>query len=209
MASLVAAVLSLPSVLLAGILGSVSGSWSVFIGALILLVGIMPNPAVAGLQYVAHGIARSTPLIGIAELADGYRAYAPLAFKAWLVGIAGAAIILGNLAFYATQHAPLFGVLRLIWLYLLYVWLGAHLYVYPLIVEQHVKRVLLIYRNAIVMSVTRPVFTLVAGLVWLVVVVVTCVTGLAAVFGLGLAAVIQQNAGARLLATFDKPATAD
>jgi hypothetical protein len=49
----------------------------------------------------------------------------------------------------------------------------------------------------------RPLFTLVAGSVWLAELVVTSSTGLTTVIGLALGAAIQQNAFARLVPTFE------
>jgi hypothetical protein len=205
-ANVTTTLLSIPLLLLAAVLGSATGSWRILILTAVLLVAVLPSPAAAGLQNLAHGFAHALPLIGLGDIRPGYRAYGSLAFKAWLVSIAGTIIILGNMAFYLTLTGTVAGVLRILWLYVMAVWLGAHLYVYPLLIEQRVKRVFLVYRNALLMSFTRPIFTGIVSIAWLIVIVITSVTGLAAIFGLGIAAAIQQNATALLLPTFDEPA---
>ena len=105
-----------------------------------------------------------------------------------------------NAAFYGTQAAnpatslhavamPLF----LVWTFTLLLWLGVHLYVAPLLLAQAEARVLLAYRNAAVIMLTRPVASLTASVIWLGVLVFTSATALATIIGLALAASIQQN----------------
>jgi uncharacterized membrane protein YesL len=208
-ANLIATILSIPLILLAALAGSFTGSWPILLLTATLLIAILPSPATAGLQNLAHGFAHSVPLIGVSDIRAGYRAYGVLAFKVWLLSIAGTIVILGNMAFYLTLSGTVAAVLRVLWLYIVVIWLGAQLYVYPLLVEQRDKRVVLIFRNAILMSCMRPIFTAIVGIVWVLVVAVTFATGLAAVFGLGLAAAIQQNATAVLLPTFDESVPAE
>ena len=86
--------------------------------------------------------------------------------------------------------APLF----LVWVLLLLFWLGIHLYVSPLLLAQSEARVLLAYRNAAVIMLSRPVASVLVSLVWLAALVFTSTTALATVIGLALAAAIQQNA---------------
>jgi len=104
------------------------------------------------------------------------------------------------MAFYATQAAnpatrlhavaaPLF----VVWTLILFLWLGIQLYVAPLLLAQAEARVLLAYRNAAVIMLSRPVASLTVSLVWLGALVFTSATGLATVIGLALAASIQQN----------------
>jgi hypothetical protein len=86
--------------------------------------------------------------------------------------------------------APLF----VAWTLILLLWLGVHLYVAPLLLAQAEARVLLAYRNAAVIMLTRPVASLTVSVIWLGVLVFTSFTALATIIGLALAASIQQNA---------------
>jgi hypothetical protein len=109
-------------------------------------------------------------------------------------------------AFWATQAAnpatslhavaaPLF----LVWALILLFWLGIHLYVAPLLLAQAEPRVLLAYRNAAVLMLSRPVASWTVILIWLGALVFTSTTALATIIGLALAASIQQNTLKRLL----------
>ncbi len=85
--------------------------------------------------------------------------------------------------------APLF----LVWALLLLFWLGVHLYVAPLLLAQEEARVLLAYRNAAVLMLSRPVASWTVTFIWLGVLVFTSATALATIIGLALAVFIQQN----------------
>ena len=91
--------------------------------------------------------------------------------------------------------APLF----VVWTLVLLLWLGVQLYVAPLLLAQAEARVLLAYRNAAVIMLSRPIASLTVCLIWLGVLVFTSTTALATIIGLALAACIQQNAFRRLL----------
>jgi hypothetical protein len=69
----------------------------------------------------------------------------------------------------------------------------------PLLLAQAEARVLLAYRNAAVIMLSRPLASLTVSVIWLGVLVFTSATGLATIIGLALAASIQQNTLRRLL----------
>jgi hypothetical protein len=105
-----------------------------------------------------------------------------------------------NAAFYATQAAnpaaslhPVAMPLFLAWALTLFLWLGVNLYVAPLLLAQAEPRVLLAYRNAAVIMLSRPVASLAVSVIWLGVLLLTSATALATIIGLALAASIQQN----------------
>jgi len=202
-ANLLAALLSLPLLLLAVALGVIAGSLEIVILTAVLLIVVLPNPAAAGIHFLVHGFAHQDALLGAADSRYGLRMYAGLACHLWLIGIAGTLVILGNLAFYLTLHMVMGVVLRVLWIYVLVIWLGAHVYVYPLLFEQRVKRGWLIYRSALRMSFTRPFYTVVVSAIWLISVVLMTVTGLIGIFGLGLTASIQHNATRQLLVALE------
>ena len=105
------------------------------------------------------------------------------------------------MAFYATQAAnrdarlhAVAGPLFAVWALILLFWLGVNMYVAPLLLAQEEARVLLAYRNAAVIMLSRRVASLTVSLIWLGALVITSATALATVIGLALAASIQQNA---------------
>jgi hypothetical protein len=200
-ANLTASLLSLPILLGLGIAAGLMRSLGFGTVAIVLVAGVLPNPFTAGLQYLSYLMATQKGNF-LSDQWDGLRVFAPVAVRVWLLALAGTAVILANIFFYARSSLPPARFLEIIWLYVLLVWVCVHLYVYPLIVEQNIKRVLLIYRNAFVMTASRPVFTMVAVVAWLGILLISTSTGLVLVIGLALAASIQQNAAATVLPTF-------
>jgi hypothetical protein len=152
-----------------------------------------------GLQTLARELACGETA-DLREQWQGIRRYWRVSLRAWAVAAAIAAICVLNMTFYAAQAAnsaarlhavatPLFAV----WTLILFLWLGVHLYVAPLLLAQTEARVLLAYRNAAVLMLSRPGASLTVSVIWLGALVFTSATALATVFGLALAASIQQN----------------
>ena len=197
--NLLAMLLSLPIVLVLIVVAFVVHSLSVVPLGIAILVGALPNPACMGLQTLARELARGDTA-DFGEQRQGLRMYWRVSLRAWSIATAIAIICVLNMAFYATQAAnpasrlhavaaPLF----VVWTLILLLWLGVHLYVAPLLLAQAEARVLLAYRNAAVIMLSRPVASLIVSLIWLGVLVFTSFTALATIIGLALAASIQQN----------------
>ena len=197
--NVLAMLLSLPIVLVTIVAAFFVHSLSLVPLGIALLVGALPNPACMGLQTLARELARGhTPDFG--EQWQGLRMYWRVSLRAWSIAAAIAITCVLNMAFYATQAAnpatrlhavaaPLFFV----WALILLLWLGVHLYVAPLLLAQTEARVLLAYRNAAVVMLSRPLASLTVSLIWLGSLVFTSATALATIIGLALAASIQQN----------------
>ena len=197
--NVIAMLLSLPIVLVSIVAAFAVHSLSLVPLGVALLVGALPNPACMGLQTLARELARGVTA-DLREQWQALRMYWRVSLRAWLIAAAIAITCVLNMAFYATQAAnpatrlhavaaPLF----VVWTLILFLWLGIHLYVAPLLLAQGEARVLLAYRNAAVIMLSRPVASLTVSLVWLGALVFTSATGLATVIGLALAASIQQN----------------
>jgi hypothetical protein len=203
-ANLAAFVLSLPLIGLLGLIAYLFRSFSVLPIGVTVVVAILPNPAAAGLHFLAREYAHTEPVYA-REQWDALRRYGVIALKAWLLSVPITAVLMLNTVFYASARFPLSGLLAVLWLYVLLTWFAAHLYVYPLIIEQEVKGILVIYRNALLMTVSRPLFSYIVLPFWLGLVLACSAVGLVAVIGLAIGAAIQQNAAARILPTFDIP----
>ncbi len=212
--NLIAVILSLPLVLLIGLLAWTVRSFSIIPIGVAFLVGVMPNPCTGGVQCVAHELADKGPVTWHDYLGGLRRTIRP-ALVLWLVSVGISAVILGNAAFYAVALGsdgpvphPIAFPLLAIWLVIFAVWVSAHLYVFPLLLTQEVRKITLVYRNALLMVMARPSVTLIVVPVWLALLLLSSATGLATIIGLGLGAAIQHNATARLLPTFRlSPAT--
>lgn len=198
-ANVLAMLLSLPIVLVSIVAAFLVHSLSLVPLGIALLVGALPNPACMGLQTLARELAHGHTA-DFGEQRQGLRMYWRVSLRAWSIAAAIAITCVLNMAFYATQAenpatrlhavaAPLF----VVWTLILFLWLGIQLYVAPLLLAQAEARVLLAYRNAAVIMLSRPVASLTVSFVWLGALVFTSATGLATVIGLALAASIQQN----------------
>jgi uncharacterized membrane protein YesL len=208
LANLVGAALSAPLVVVLGIVAFGTQSFSLVPLGVALLVGVLPNPAMAGVQTVAHELA-TEGFVTFHDHWEGVQRYARPAARLWLVSLAGTALILGNLAFYAHAVGTNGGVLRvvapplfLVWLLVGVWWISMHLYVFPMLIKQEVKTVRLVYRNAALMTFARPSMSIVVTPIWVLLLLVSSTTGLATFIGLALCASIQQNATARMLPMF-------
>jgi hypothetical protein len=199
-ANLTAVALSLPLVVIIIVCALLLGSLSIVPLGMTVFIGILPNPSCTGLQLVARELAyNESP-----EFHDqwrGLREHWRPALRVWSVSTVITVVGILNEGFYASQavsHAGslngLAGPLALIWGLALLFWLGMHLYVAPLLFAQDDAGVLLTYRNAAVMAISRPLATWTAVLIWFALLVFTTTTALATVIGFILAAALQQNA---------------
>jgi len=197
--NVLAMLLSLPIVLVLIVAAFFAHSLSVVPLGIAVLVGALPNPACMGLQTLSRELARGDTQ-NLGEQWQGVRTYWRASLRAWLIAAAITIVCALNAAFWASQAAntasslhavaaPLF----LVWALILLLWLGVHLYVAPLLLAQEEARVLLAYRNAAVIMLSRPIASWTVILVWLGVLVFTSATALATFIGLALAVFIQQN----------------
>jgi uncharacterized membrane protein YesL len=144
--------------------------WWVAVGALlqgfwlfaiaIALLGVLPaGPATAGLFYVAHR-ASDGRASKFGDFFTGLRQYARPGWA--IVGVATASflLIVYNLSFYLGVGSIVGGLMLGLWLYGLVFWLGLLLYAPALLFLQEEPSLRLVARNAFLMAVGRPIFTL-------------------------------------------------
>lgn len=197
--SLQAVALSFPLLLLAALVASLTRSWGLLPVILVPAVGVLPNPATAGVHYASSLLAQGED-VAIRDIWAGLRRYAGPAARCWLVSAPITAIIVLNALFYGLQRGALQSILGLLWTLVLAVWVGVLLYVYPLLFVQERQSVMLTFRNAIVLAASRPIATFVVLPVWLGILIVGAATGLISISGLALAASVQHNALRKLVA---------
>ena len=203
LSNIVTFLLSIPLLLFIGVAAYPSRSWSLIPFGAALLVGVLPCPAGLAAHGVARILARDEDLELRRHLREQRQFLVP-ALKCWLAAIGITAVIALNLAYYSQSGLPIAASLEILWLLVLLLWFAVNLYVLPLILDQDDKRVLPVYRNAVVMAVGRPGFALVVLPVWLAELTLTSATGLTTVIGFILGASIQQNAFIRLVPTFNR-----
>ncbi|MHB0875545.1 MAG: DUF624 domain-containing protein [Anaerolineae bacterium] len=133
--------------------------------ALLALPVVTLFPATMGAMNVAYDKVRGRR-VEFDLFWKGFRRYFG---KSWALGAINTIVtilIIVNIVFYLQQPSWLF-YLTIIWIYALLIWMGVIIYVFPLAIEQDDKSVKLIYRNAALLALGRPVFTLVIAIVQL------------------------------------------
>lgn len=139
------------------------------------LLGVLPAaPAFAGLYALCKRISegRASKLI---DFFAGMRAYAVPAWQLYGLWIAGLALILWNLAFYSGVPGVLGGILIGFFLYLFMLWSALIIYAFPLMVLLERPSLRQIGRTALVLIVSRPVYTLVTMMLMGVILVISSV----------------------------------
>lgn len=207
-ANIAAMLLSLPLIVVALVLAMLFRSLSSFPLLLVVLIGVPPNPAAMGLHTLAREAARRNGPEPVDQW-QGLKANWLPALKAWLVSVAVTAFGGLNVLFYASQatspSSGLHGIgapLAVLWTVLLIFWIGMHMYVAPLLLAQERDDLVLLYRNAATLVLSRPLTTWTLVPLWIAVLLLASVSGLITLIGLALAAAIQQNVLRLLLPTF-------
>ncbi|GAC1445739.1 MAG: hypothetical protein NVSMB52_08070 [Chloroflexota bacterium] len=209
-ANLVAMVLSVPVLLAISVLALGLHHANVLPFGVALFIGILPNPATAGLHVGMRNL-----LIGdyitVRVQWEALKEYHRAATKTWLTSAALSIALAANLIFYvhlASSGGASFRIittcLALIWAGILYFWICMHLYVFPLLLQQESRRIVVVYRNASLMVLSRPLFTSIVAPVWVLVVLFASASGLATVIGLAVSVAIQHSAFTRLLPQFKR-----
>jgi hypothetical protein len=197
-ANVAAVVLALPLLLVLSF-AAARTSMSLLPLGIVLLLGILPNPALAGLQSSARLLVRDGDTPFRAFTAGMKRYWWPAAIL-WACSLPVTAILLLNIAFYGglfTHDVPggsFAGPIEAVWLAAFCFWVALHLYAFPLLLAQDRLGPMAVYRNAAVIVLRRPFYSFGVEVIWVAVLLFLSTTGLAAVFGLMLAALIQQVA---------------
>jgi hypothetical protein len=147
--------------------GSLS-PWFLVLSALLAL----PLPVVtAGLCFVTNQVTRAKAVGGHTFVA-GMRLYWRKALGVMAINVVVLLLIASNLRFYFVVVEGAWTSVALgIWLVLAGYWLLAQIYWFPILLEMEDDRVLLGLRNALLLVIVSPGFTIVTGLIMLVLLV--------------------------------------
>ncbi|MGQ9613734.1 hypothetical protein [Chloroflexus sp.] len=128
------------------------------------LVGVLPAaPAFGGLYALSKRITEGRAS-KLTDFFAGMRTYALLAWRLYGIWMAGLALILWNLAFYAGVPGLLGGLLIGFFLYLFMLWSAIIIYAFPMMVLLEQPSLRQIARNALILIVSRPIYTLITML---------------------------------------------
>jgi uncharacterized membrane protein YesL len=121
-------------------------------------------PATAALYVITHeiGYRRS---VGWRDFLRALKTYFFVGWRWALLNVLAAAIIFANLMFYSLLDNSLGLLLIALWLGLTFVWIMVQMYAFPVLLEQAQPSVRTAMRNATVLCLRHPFFTLTYALV--------------------------------------------
>ena len=132
--------------------------WSLLWAALTLSVALFP-PATAGLHGVVRSIAHGDPPTA-ADFTRTARRYAWVSYRWALLNALVGVVAAVNLAFYGSMSALVAGEALTLLALAVGVWLGAQLYVWPLLLAQETPRLRSALRGALLLTLAAPLYTL-------------------------------------------------
>ncbi len=131
------------------------------LASVVLSIPVITIPAAyAGLSRLSH-TAQTTPTATFSDFWVGFRAHLWRGVAAAIANIVILGILWSNFASYIAQEDLLFTLLRTAWIIILVVWLSVQLYTWPILEEMKQPNLRGALRNAGVMMLQNPIFTLV------------------------------------------------
>lgn len=130
-----------------------------------LLVVTAP-PATAGVYYLANQLAKGET-VSFSLFVQGMRRYFRRSWLLAIIAVVISVLLVGNILFYANFANQWVRLISVFWGYVLLFWLAMLIYLFPLLIEQSDKSLLLILRNAALLVLDNLAFTLTLGILLL------------------------------------------
>jgi len=137
-------------------------------------------PATAGLFYVVQRLTD----INVSEQTtwrhffEGFRQYWLVSWQLTAINVALGGVIVVSLLFYLGRSEFALRMISVPVFYILLLWLGVQLYLFPLLIMQQPKQIKLIFKNALILSLRNVSFSLVLWLLLLsMALVISTLTG--------------------------------
>jgi len=169
--------------------------------SIVLLLFLLPPPT-AGVYYYAHEVSRDRSA-SFSVFWEGTKRYM---VKSWLVawlGVLVAVALAANTWFYGGFEGGWVIWVQAFFLSLLVYWIAMQIYLFPMLLSLKEEKLLLATRNAALLVMTNPLFTLLLALLLVATVVLSVVVVLPAVFlTTGLIALIANRAVVQLLDSY-------
>ena len=123
-------------------------------------------PATAGLHYVTHRLTRpdKDEQTTWRHFFAGFRQYWRASWQVAVSNLIILLVLVVNIGFYVNLSTPGLRLISVPLFYLLLLWMGMQLYLFPLLIEQEDKHIPLIFKNAFLLTARNMGFTLVLGL---------------------------------------------
>ena len=170
--------------------------------SIVLLLFLLPPPT-AGVYCYARELSRD----GSASFSVFWEGTKKYVVKSWLVawlGVLVSGMLAANIWFYGLQYEGGWVIwVQAFFLSLLVYWLATQIYLFPMLLSLKEEKLLLAIRNAALLVVTNPLFTLVLALLLVATIVLSVVVVLPAVFlTTALVALVANRAVVHLLTKF-------
>ena len=169
--------------------------------SILLLLFLLP-PSTAGVYYYAHELSHD----GSASFSVFWEGTKKYLLKSWLVawlGVLVAVALAANIWFYGGFEGGWVIWVQAFFLSLLVYWLATQIYLFPMLLSLKEEKLLLAIRNAALLVVTNPLFTLLLALLLVATIVLSVVVVLPAVFlTTGLVALVANRAVVQLLTNY-------
>lgn len=141
--------------------GSEGGQVVVYLPPLILIAILAGGPAMAGVHYLTNPIPHEKR-IEFSYFWEGLKSYYLKSWQILGLWVGGAVIMATNIWFYRTwwqQGTEIAIIPVILFLWIMVLWLGIEPYLFPLLLEQEDKRVLVVFKNAVLLALVNPGFT--------------------------------------------------
>jgi uncharacterized membrane protein YesL len=132
-------------------------------------------PATAGLYHVARRLTRPEEAEETTwrHFFDGFRQYWLRSWQLMGLNLLLGGVIVVSFLFYLAREQLALRLVAAPVFYILLLWLGMQLYLFPLLIEQQQKDIRLVFKNAFILALGNVTFTLVLGLLLLSVILVS------------------------------------
>ena len=138
-----------------------AGQLWVFLLPLTLIAILAGGPAMAGVHNLTSPIPHEKR-IEFSYFWEGFKHYYLKSWQILALWVVGTATLAVNIWFYRMwwqQGTQIAIVPVILFLWIMVLWLGIQPYLFPLLLEQEDKRVLLVFKNAILLALVNPGFT--------------------------------------------------
>ncbi len=126
---------------------------------LALVTIILAPPVAMGINAVGNERAREKR-INFDLFKDGFRTYFWSSYKYLLIWVAVAALLGANMYFYADRLQGWLRYLTFLWFYLALFWVSILPYLFPIFLETETPTILIVYRNTMLLALSKPLYTL-------------------------------------------------
>jgi uncharacterized membrane protein YesL len=126
---------------------------------LAVLLTLGPNPAAAGIYLWANRLVKEER-VEFSLFWEGLRTYWRQALVLFLISAIGLLLLVVNALFYLRSESTPLRIFGIVWVYAIVVWMGMQIYQLPLLIEQDDKRIRLVLRNSLFLSMANVVPTL-------------------------------------------------